>query len=115
MTFVINNNKYFVAVNNFLYFYNFLEQVFFVLKKFDNLTIYIIVKIMILLDIISIKIFILCLYLFVEQYNTTQTKDPKKCVSKLSTSSDMVMSPEILTNCLSNMSRNNNTRAVSKL
>jgi len=69
---------------------------------------------MILPDI-SIKIFILCSYLFLEQYNTTQTKDPKKYVSKLSTSSGMVMSPEILTDCLSNMGRNNNIKAVSKL
>jgi len=69
---------------------------------------------MILLDI-SIKIYSFYVYLFLEQYNTTQTKDPKNYVTKLSTSSGMVMSPEILTDCLSNMGRNNNIRAVSKL
>ncbi|XP_018308699.1 uncharacterized protein [Mycetomoellerius zeteki] len=45
-----------------------------------------------------------------EQYNTMQTQEPKKYVSKITTSSGMIMSPEILTNCLSNMGKNN-TRA----
>lgn len=38
-----------------------------------------------------------------------QAREPKKYVSKIATSSGMVMSPEILTNCLSN-----NLRAVSE-
>lgn len=42
-----------------------------------------------------------------------QTQEPKKYVSKITTSSGMIMSPEILTNCLSNMGKNN-TRAVRK-
>ncbi|XP_018339301.1 PREDICTED: uncharacterized protein LOC108746813 isoform X2 [Trachymyrmex septentrionalis] len=42
-----------------------------------------------------------------EQYNTMQTQEPKKYISKITTSSGMVMSPEILTNCLSNMGKNN--------
>ncbi|XP_036143987.1 uncharacterized protein LOC105831862 isoform X5 [Monomorium pharaonis] len=46
-----------------------------------------------------------------EQYNTNQTKESKKYVSKVTTSSGMIMSPEILTDCLSKMSRNNNIRA----
>ncbi|XP_011864766.1 PREDICTED: uncharacterized protein LOC105560338 [Vollenhovia emeryi] len=45
-----------------------------------------------------------------EQY-TMQTGEPKKNVSKVATSSGMVMSPEILTACLSNMGRNNNITA----
>ncbi|XP_071646943.1 uncharacterized protein [Temnothorax longispinosus] len=44
-----------------------------------------------------------------EQY-TMQTREPKKYVSKNATSSSMVMSPEMLTDCLSNMGRNNNIR-----
>ncbi|XP_011705988.1 PREDICTED: uncharacterized protein LOC105461201 isoform X2 [Wasmannia auropunctata] len=45
-----------------------------------------------------------------QQY-TMQTREPKKYVSKITTSSGMVMSPEILTDCLSNMSRSNNVKA----
>lgn len=44
-----------------------------------------------------------------------QTREPKKHVSKVATSSSIMMSPEILADCLSNMGRNNSIRAVSKL
>lgn len=44
-----------------------------------------------------------------------QTREPKRYISKIATSSGIVMSSEILTDCLSNMGRNNNIRAVSKL
>ncbi|XP_039306352.1 uncharacterized protein LOC105197109 isoform X2 [Solenopsis invicta] len=40
-----------------------------------------------------------------------QTREPRKYESKTA-SSRMVMSPEILTNCLSNMGRNNNIKTV---
>ncbi|XP_029169639.1 LOW QUALITY PROTEIN: uncharacterized protein LOC114939506 [Nylanderia fulva] len=46
-----------------------------------------------------------------EQYTTTQIKTPKKYVSKVSTSSGIVISPEVLTECFNNMGRNNNIRA----
>jgi len=42
-----------------------------------------------------------------------QTQEPKKYISKITTSSGIVMSPEILTNCLSNIGKNN-MRAVRK-
>lgn len=44
-----------------------------------------------------------------------QTREPKKHVSKIATSSGIIMSSEILTDCFTNTGRNNNIRAVSKL
>ncbi|XP_025073382.1 uncharacterized protein LOC105424285 [Pogonomyrmex barbatus] len=43
------------------------------------------------------------------QYNTVQSKVPKKYVSN-ATSSGMVITPEILSDCFSNIGRNNNIR-----
>lgn len=39
-----------------------------------------------------------------------QTREPKKYVSNIATSSGMVISPEILTDCFSNMGTINNVR-----
>ncbi|CAL1681888.1 unnamed protein product [Lasius platythorax] len=49
-----------------------------------------------------------------EQYSTTQIKTPKKYVPKVSTSSGIVIPPEILTECFSNMGRSNNIIANKK-
>ncbi|XP_050456430.1 uncharacterized protein LOC126854072 isoform X2 [Cataglyphis hispanica] len=46
-----------------------------------------------------------------EQHSTTQIRTPKKCVSKVATSSGIMIPPEILTECFSNMGRSNNIRA----
>ncbi|KAM0731128.1 Kelch-like protein 26 [Formica fusca] len=45
-----------------------------------------------------------------EQYSTTQIRAPKKCVPKVATSSGIMIPPEILTECFSNMGRSNNIR-----
>ncbi|EFN83269.1 Kelch-like protein 26 [Harpegnathos saltator] len=46
-----------------------------------------------------------------ERYSTTQGRGSKKYISRVATSSGTLISPEILTECLSNMGRNNNVRA----
>lgn len=48
-----------------------------------------------------------------EQYSITQNKVPKRYASKVATSSGIVIPPEILTECLSNMGRSENIRMVS--
>ncbi|XP_067210524.1 uncharacterized protein [Linepithema humile] len=47
---------------------------------------------------------------FSEQCSAMQSRAPKKYVSKVATPSGMMIPPEILTECLSNMSRSNNIR-----
>ncbi|KYM96591.1 Kelch-like protein 26 [Cyphomyrmex costatus] len=44
-----------------------------------------------------------------EQYDTSQTREPKKYVSNITTSSGIVMSSEILTKCLGNIGKSNMT------
>ncbi|XP_032676022.1 uncharacterized protein LOC116846387 isoform X1 [Odontomachus brunneus] len=46
-----------------------------------------------------------------ERYSTTQSRGPRKYTTKVATSSGILIPPEILTECLSNMGRNNNMRA----